>query len=435
MRVLVVSCANKSVLYTLTPLAWALRGAGHEVYVASQPEMAEDIANTGMIALPVGGNIHLDEQLSDTDWATDPAKVDGADYWREETPAQRDYTRNDPYREYDTVVSEFLPLVCPDDMLSDLVAFARDWKPDLVLWEELSYTGAVAARASGAAHARVLFGFDAMAQLRTLHRDPLGQRWTDPRPDPLRTWLQPKLDRFGCDFDEEVAMGQWTIDPMPSWLWRPPTRVNYVPVRYGAFHGPTTAEKWLFEKPARKRVCLTLGVTKRESNGVEASAEDLLQAVADLDIEVVATFNDRQLKSVSGVPDNVRIVDFVPLTTLLPTCSAIVHHGSSAAFAAAMEHGVPQLIVPGTYFCECWFGPVSVANGVEDRGAGVFVSNSDSLTPEKLRAQLVRVLEDPSFTENAARLRTELAGAPTPNEIVPALERLTAANRRFHHAP
>ncbi|HCT79840.1 MAG TPA: hypothetical protein DGT23_25400 [Micromonosporaceae bacterium] len=429
MRVLVVTCANKSVLYMTTPLAWALRGAGHEVYIASQPEMAEDIANTGIIGVSVGETIHLNEQLAEVDWATEPEKATGKTYWHKETPLQSDYARDDPYGELAMLVSEFFPIVCPDSMLDDLVSFARDWKPDLVLWEELSYTGAVAARVTGAAHARVLFGNDAFAQLRSAHLDPMGQKWTDSRPDPLREWLQPRLERYGCEFDEEIAMGQWTIDPLPPWIWRPSTSVHYIPVRHVTFNGPATAPRWVFEKPARPRVCVTLGVTHRESHGIEASAEDLLQAVGDLDIEVVATLDASQLKSVSGVPDNVRVVDFIPLNTLLPTCSAIVHHGGSGAFAAALEHGVPQLIVPGTYWCDSWFGPVAAANGLQDRGAGVFVSNSSQLTAEGLRDQLVRILADPSFSENAARLRTELMGVPTPNEVVPALERLTAAHR------
>jgi hypothetical protein len=42
----------------------------------------------------------------------------------------------------------------------------------------------------------------------------------------------------------------------------------------------------------------------------------------------------------------VRVVDFVPLNALLPTCSAVVHHGGSGTFAAVLEHGVPQLIIP-----------------------------------------------------------------------------------------
>jgi hypothetical protein len=46
-----------------------------------------------------------------------------------------------------------------------------------------------------------------------------------------------------------------------------------------------------------------------------------------------------------------------------------------------------------------------------------------------LRKQLLRVLEDPSFARNAELLRIEWAGRPSPNEIVPLLETLTAEHR------
>jgi UDP:flavonoid glycosyltransferase YjiC (YdhE family) len=192
------------------------------------------------------------------------------------------------------------------------------------------------------------------------------------------------------------------------------------------FNGPATVPDWAYEPPTRKRVCLTLGFSNRESHGVEASPRDLLEAVADLDVEVIATFNERQLGSMAGLPDNVRVVDFVPLNVLLPSCSAIVHHGGPGTFGTALEHGVPQLIVNGTYWHVKWWASVAEANGLEDRGAGVQVADGDNLTAEELRKQLVRVLEDPAFARNANQLRIELAGRPSPNEIVPQLERLTA---------
>ena len=53
MRVLVTSWGWRSHFYPLVPLAWALRSAGHEVLVASQPSMTEDIVGAGLPA--VGG--------------------------------------------------------------------------------------------------------------------------------------------------------------------------------------------------------------------------------------------------------------------------------------------------------------------------------------------------------------------------------------------
>ncbi|MFF2750047.1 hypothetical protein ACFVVA_31480 [Kitasatospora sp. NPDC058048] len=51
----------------------------------------------------------------------------------------------------------------PDRMIDDLVAFARDWRPDLAVWDTMTFAGPVAARACGAAHARLMFGLDLVA--------------------------------------------------------------------------------------------------------------------------------------------------------------------------------------------------------------------------------------------------------------------------------
>ncbi|MDQ0988734.1 UDP:flavonoid glycosyltransferase YjiC (YdhE family) [Streptomyces sp. V2I9] len=50
----------------------------------------------------------------------------------------------------------------------------------------------------------------------------------------------------------------------------------------------------------------------------------------------------------------------------------------------------------------------------------------DQLTPERVRESLVRLLEDPAFREGAAALRKDVLAAPSPNEVVPVLEELTA---------
>ncbi|QVJ02393.1 hypothetical protein KGD82_07515 [Nocardiopsis eucommiae] len=146
--------------------------------------------------------------------------------------------------------------------------------------------------------------------------------------------------------------------------------------------------------------------------------------MAGLDVEVVATLDAGQLESMR-LPDNVRAVEFVPLNVLLPTCSAIVHHGGSGTVAAALEHAVPQLIVPAVYWSDKFYGPVASANGLEEQGAGIYVADSDRLTAADLRAQLDRVLSEPSFEENARRLSAEAREVPTPNDLVPLLEGLT----------
>ena len=46
MRVLFAAHAERTHFYSMIPLAWALRTAGHEVYVASQPALTDDITHS-----------------------------------------------------------------------------------------------------------------------------------------------------------------------------------------------------------------------------------------------------------------------------------------------------------------------------------------------------------------------------------------------------
>jgi len=426
MRILFLTVANKSHLYIAAPLAWALRGAGHEVCVASQPDLAESITATGLLGVSVGalGNQQLTDQMNEAEPQDAPGAVVEPDLGRK--PTQDDYAADDRAGEFESLVKYLFPVMSPDSVMDDLVAFARQWRPDLVIWDMLTYAGPVAARACGAAHARLVLATDGIGQLRTSY---LAGGYGEPSKDELRAWMQSKLDHYGGgEFTEDLALGQWSIDLMPPWTYHP-EGVNFVPVRHVPFNGPTMAPDWLFDPPAKPRVCITLGNSHRDAGRVEASASALINAVDGLDIEVIATLSAKQLDVLPRIPDNVRSVEFVPLNELLPSCSVLIHHGGAGTFVGAAASGVPQLIVPSTWWSERWYGPIAMASGLESSGGGVYVCNSDQLTAERLRAELVRVLDDPSFRRRAGELSADVLKMPTPNEIVPVFEELTAQHR------
>ncbi|MCW2931929.1 MAG: kedS10 [Actinomycetia bacterium] len=428
MRILFLICPNKTHLYAITPLAWALQTAGHHVRVASQPDRvgltAEDIARTGLTAVSIGEEISLAVDMEARIEAEIAQRVttDGP-YEQQRKSVQGDHAREDPRGELDQLARHHYPYFSPDSVIVDAVSYARGWKPDLVIWDgmTMAFSGPVAARACGAAHARFVFGTDALVQLRTAAREQnLGS-------DPMRDCLEPILERFGMDFTDEMAVGQWSINAMPPWTWLPPD-MHYLMMRPVPFNGPSVVPEWLHEEPERERVCITAGLSFRGANaGLSTSA--LLEAVADLDAEVVITLSREHVAALPSLPGNVRTTEFVPMTALLPSCSAIVHHGGYGTFISAIEHAVPQLVMPGKLGNDKYWGPVAMANGLEKQGAGVYVSDPGRLTPDGLRDHLMKVLKDPAFGNNAARLRDEAGEMPTPNDVVPAIEKLTAGHR------
>jgi UDP:flavonoid glycosyltransferase YjiC (YdhE family) len=59
MRVLFVVLPHKSHFFCMVPMAWALSAAGHEVRVASQPDITAAITAAGLNAVPVGVPLNL----------------------------------------------------------------------------------------------------------------------------------------------------------------------------------------------------------------------------------------------------------------------------------------------------------------------------------------------------------------------------------------
>ncbi len=413
MRVLFVPHANKAHLHIMLPLAWALRTAGHDVRIASKPDLAEAVMAVGFTPAMVGEA--LDPNPGFYPGFTPPPKPVMAPGQRQDMPRQEDFPRDNPLDRLSRATWGF-GLFSTPSLIQDLVELIRAWKADLVIWDQMVYAAPVAAKITGVTQARMMMGPDGITQLRRA----LGNDG-----DPLRDWLEPILRQHGSEFGDDIAVGDFTIEPMPPWQWRP-AGLTYVPVRMIPFNPPAPIPRWIAEPHTHQRVCLTLGSSHRDGRGAEASPADLIKAMGEVDAEVIATFNAKQLESVPEIPGNVRVVDFVPLGALLPTCSAIVHHGGAGTFATAVEHATPQLIIPGTHWGFQWWGPLAHANGLQDEGAGLFVADADHLTVEALVDDLRRVLKEPSFRANSQRLRTQAIATPAPNDIVPVLEKLVS---------
>ncbi|MGW1146284.1 nucleotide disphospho-sugar-binding domain-containing protein, partial [Streptomyces sp. NPDC002454] len=311
-------------------------------------------------------------------------------------------------------------------LLPDLVDFVQDWKPDLVVWDPFCVPAAVAARVGGAAQARFLWGRDNIGWLRAKSAEQLTARGGGPADDPLVPLMSNMLVPYGLEFEEELLTGQWTIDPMPRGM-RLPLDLPYTSVRRVPYNGTAALPAWVHQRSACPRVVLTLGIGGRgrqlfRQSGV--SFPEVVEAVAGLDVELVATVGAAEREAVGTAPDNVRLIDYVPLNHLLPTCSAIIHHGGGGTFAAAVAHQVPQLVTPMPFW-----GEAATARYVADNGAGLVI-DSARFTPDALRESLTRLLEDDSFRDGAAVLHQEMQEAPAPGDLVPVLEELTTRHRR-----
>ncbi|MFB9966498.1 nucleotide disphospho-sugar-binding domain-containing protein, partial [Sinosporangium siamense] len=161
-----------------------------------------------------------------------------------------------------------------------------------------------------------------------------------------------------------------------------------------------------------------LGTSATERlDGYSVPIQDILTSLGDLDIEVVATIPDAQRDQLTHVPDNVRTVPFVPLSALVPTCSAVIHHGGGGSFSTSSINGVPQLVLANMVDA-----PIK-GQMLHDRGAGIFIP-SEQATGPAVREALHRLLTEPSYRRDAGRLREEMFAMPSPADVVPELEKL-----------
>ncbi|MFI2214193.1 nucleotide disphospho-sugar-binding domain-containing protein [Streptomyces sp. NPDC020141] len=405
-------------MHSVVPLAWALQNAGHEVRVALHQDALSLATDAGLTAVAVGAREHLSEIVAAN---PDPARLPRLTGAMVLDPTAGPSRWQAQWLHYTAMLARYRPVV------DDLVALARGWRPDLVLWDPLCVPAAVAAEVTGAAHARFLWAQDNIAWLRGKQ---LEQAAAAPdgrtRRDPVAALMRPMLEAYGLPYTEELLLGQWTVDPVPEAM-RLPADLHYEPMRWVPYNGGAPAPRWLDEPPRRPRVALTLGVGGRgrqlyEESGVSFS--EVVSAVTALGAEVVATGRPGLPEAADGPPDGVRLVDYLPLNQLLPTCSAVIHHGGAGSFAAAVAHRVPQLVTPVPFWSEN-----ETARHVEERGAGLSLSVAE-FTAEALSERLGRVLGDPSFRDGARLLANEAAKAPGPAELVPVLEELTVRNRR-----
>ncbi|MEU0881811.1 nucleotide disphospho-sugar-binding domain-containing protein [Lentzea sp. NPDC005914] len=177
---------------------------------------------------------------------------------------------------------------------------------------------------------------------------------------------------------------------------RPPKQVEFV----GRLISPTTRNDlpgWWPELDGRTVVHVTQGT-------LETGADDLLkpaiEALAGHDALVIATTGGAPVEALGALPDNVRAAEFIPHDLLLPRTNVMVTNGGWGGVLAALEAGVPLIVVPGE------LDKAQVAKRVARAGAGI-----TRRKPKNLRRAVDQVLEEPRHRESAQTLGRQIKAA------------------------
>lgn len=359
-------------LNPMLPLALAAQAAGHDVVVATGPELLTDVARHGLVPWSIGAS----HAASGGREALSP--------------------------EYFVTTGE--------RRAGDLVPRALAWRPDIVIHEEMELAGAVAAAVTGARH--VIHGFGLL---------PPAWVWAGTH------GFAPVVERLaaGWGAGADVLAATYVRVSPPS--LQPATDVPWADVRLSrpAFGQPPASgrldsglRRWI-EASRDPIVHLTLGTVFHQTPGVLAAA---IAGLRELPIRLVATTGPGvDPASFGRQPAHVRIVSYVPHAVLLPHCDLVVSHGGAGIMFGALAHGLPQLMLPQ--------GADQFGNAAACRDAGVALDLAPDAV-DAVAAAASRLLTEPVFARAAAAIGAELAAMPAPGEVVDELTRRAVALAR-----
>lgn len=377
MRVMFAISPGLDHLYPSSGLAWAFRTAGHDVAVATSGVSTQAAAHAGFAVREVSAG---------ADFASIFPRV-GSPAERAKAMRARGQAMAGTLQTPDIILEKFSRV--SELMLDGTLRFAEAWQPDLIVYSRLQGAALVTARALGVPAVEHGFSFlreGEMPRRFLPHLVPLYERLG------LRAELPPITSLYFAPEHMMHGAGEgWTMRSVP-------------------FHGGGTLPDWMAERKARPRICVTLGTTVPHVAGV-GSLESVLRAAAGVDAEfVLALGDDPDLESLGTLPANVSVVGWTPLSTLLTTCDAIIHHGGSGTTLASAHAGTPQLAMP--HGADNWIN----AAMIERCGLGL------TRDPEDVDAEVLKtLLHDEGLRASTREAAAALAAEPGPDQMVPRL--------------
>jgi UDP:flavonoid glycosyltransferase YjiC (YdhE family) len=367
-RVLFTSCPAYGHVLPMLPLIRAAQRAGHDVRVATGPDLVGPLATRGLDVHAVGPTWARSWSAHEVVWA-DPGM-----------PEEQ--------KMMDGVMVLFgTPALA---RLADLIVMAQRWRPDLVVHEVLEMAGPLLGRrleVPGVVH-----GIGPMFPFYAQLIGPAGARIGEPG-----LWAQ-----VSAEPAVDLCPPSLQPDGAPPWPGAIPLRPS------AGERGPVPPEVADVLAGDRPVAYFTLGTVKNTDTADLAAG---LTALEGYDGVVVATTGRRLDPDELGlVPANAVVAEFVPQAAVLERADLLVSHGGSGTMLGGLVHGVPQVALPrGTD------QPHNAALLARAR-AGVVVAPQDYAVTT-IRAAVAEVTGDPAFRAAAERIRDEIAAMPDADAV------------------
>lgn len=393
MRVLAATTAGAGHVAGVLPFAGACVRAGHEVRIAAPASFSGAVEGAGFFQQP----------LADAD----PAAL-GAVSSRIPVLSMREAD--------DLVIAEVFGRLDRDAALPGMRAALERWRPDVVLREPAELASYVAATERGIPHVQTNIGLSAL----------------DDRLLPL---LVPTLAEVGCPSTGLLSAPRWTTVP-PSFDLRAETPTGAVTharePRPGRGSGRALPDWWSGDDD-RPLVYVTFGSVAAGIGLFPAFYSRVLHQLADVPARVLLTLGRAGDPADLGrVPPNVHVERWWPQRDVLSCASVVVGHGGFGTTQAALEAGVPQVVLPLFSFDQfanaervaaVGVGVALVDETADEPRAGDLVPRGPAAT-DRLADALRVLLERSEYVGRARELTHEIEDLPDVDSCVRALAEL-----------
>jgi zeaxanthin glucosyltransferase len=222
---------------------------------------------------------------------------------------------------------------------------------------------------------------------------------------PVYRWLagtrQTGVDPLMLIFEDKHGLAQ--LAQQPSFFDFPretfPPNFHYTAPWHRADRDDRTIEfpwDWLDGRPL---IYASMGTLQ---NGLGWVFDSILEAVADLDCQVVLSKGGGDVKTTRATPGNVLLVERAPQLRLLAKAQLAITHAGLNTALECLAHGVPMLCIPVTN------DQPGVAKRVEWIGAGRVVSPA-RVSPARLKKELRELLGDSKYGDVARKCQSQLS--------------------------